>query len=100
MRLVAASLAGLVFGAGLAIADMTNPAKVQNFLDVLGSWDPSLAFVMGTALAVAAVGFAAARQRPAPPTPPPSPTPPSKPSRSKSPSSPPSTASPSAVDSP
>jgi uncharacterized membrane protein YedE/YeeE len=66
MRLVAAVLAGFAFGAGLAIADMTNPAKVQNFLDLLGSWDPSLAFVMGTALAVAAVGFAAARRRPAP----------------------------------
>ena len=66
MRLVAASLAGLVFGAGLAIADITNPAKVQNFLDLLGSWDPSLAFVMGVGLAVAAVGFAVARRRPAP----------------------------------
>jgi hypothetical protein len=66
MRLVAALLAGFVFGAGLAVADMTNPAKVQNFLDFLGSWDPSLALVMGGAVAVAAVGFAAARQRPMP----------------------------------
>jgi len=66
MRLGAALLTGFVFGAGLAIADMTNPAKVQNFLDLLGSWDPSLAFVMGVALAVAAVGFAAARRRSAP----------------------------------
>ena len=66
MRLLAASLAGFVFGAGLAAADMTNPAKVQNFLDFLGSWDPSLAFVMGVALAVAAAGFAAARRRQAP----------------------------------
>jgi uncharacterized membrane protein YedE/YeeE len=66
MRLAAALLSGFVFGAGLAMADMTNPAKVQNFLDGLGSWDPSLAFVMGVALAVAAVGFAVARRRPAP----------------------------------
>jgi uncharacterized membrane protein YedE/YeeE len=66
MRIVVALLAGVAFGAGLALSDMTNPAKVQNFLDFFGSWDPSLAFVMGAALAVAAVGFAAARKRPAP----------------------------------
>jgi uncharacterized membrane protein YedE/YeeE len=66
MRLFAALLAGFLFGAGLAFADMTNPAKVQSFLDFLGSWDPSLALVMGVGLAVAAVGFAAARRRPAP----------------------------------
>ena len=66
MTLAASLLAGVLFGAGLAVSQMTNPAKVQNFLDVLGSWDPSLAFVMGVALAVAAVGFAAARRRPAP----------------------------------
>jgi uncharacterized membrane protein YedE/YeeE len=66
MRLVSALLTGLIFGAGLAVSDMTNPAKVQNFLDFLGSWDPSLAFVMGGALAVAAVGFAATRRRGAP----------------------------------
>jgi uncharacterized membrane protein YedE/YeeE len=66
MRLFTALLAGFLFGAGLAFADMTNPAKVQNFLDFLGSWDPSLAFVMGVGLAVAAVGFAATRRRPAP----------------------------------
>jgi uncharacterized membrane protein YedE/YeeE len=66
MRLFAALLAGFLFGAGLAFADMTNPAKVQSFLDFLGSWDPSLALVMGAGLAVAAVGFAAARRRPAP----------------------------------
>ena len=66
MRILVALLAGITFGAGLAVADMTNPAKVQNFLDFFGSWDPSLAFVMGVGLAVAAVGFAAARKRPAP----------------------------------
>lgn len=66
MRLAIALLAGFAFGAGLALADMTNPAKVQNFLDFFGSWDPSLAFVMGAGLALAAVGFAAARRRSAP----------------------------------
>jgi len=57
---------GLLFGAGLALSDMTNPAKVQNFLDVFGSWDPSLAFVMGGALAVSALGYQVARRRDAP----------------------------------
>jgi uncharacterized membrane protein YedE/YeeE len=60
---LAALTAGIVFGAGLALADMTNPAKVQNFLDFLGSWDPSLAFVMGSALVVSALGTRAARRR-------------------------------------
>ena len=45
-----ALLAGLVFGLGLAISGMVNPAKVLAFLDVAGDWDPSLAFVMGGAL--------------------------------------------------
>ena len=67
MRTAWAALAsGVVFGAGLALADMTNPAKVQNFLDVLGSWDPSLAFVMGTALVTSALGYRVARRRGAP----------------------------------
>ena len=43
---------GLVFGLGLIVAQMTNPAKVLAFLDVTGAWDPSLAFVMGSALLV------------------------------------------------
>lgn len=55
---IAASLAaGLLFGIGLILSGMADPAKVQNFLDVAGSWDPSLAFVMGGAIAVAAPGF-------------------------------------------
>jgi hypothetical protein len=58
--------AGLLFGAGLAVADMTNPAKVQNFLDVFGRWDPSLALVMGGALAVSALGNLWARRRTSP----------------------------------
>lgn len=45
-----AGLAGLVFGAGLALSDMINPARVLGFLDVLGDWDPTLAFVMAGAL--------------------------------------------------
>ena len=52
-----ALVAGTVFGLGLAVADMTNPAKVQNFLDWLGHFDPSLAFVMGSALAASALGY-------------------------------------------
>ena len=49
--------AGLTFGLGLVISQMVNPAKVLAFLDVFGNWDPSLAFVMGGALAVTAVGY-------------------------------------------
>jgi len=50
-------LSGLVFGIGLIISGMSNPAKVINFLDIAGSWDPSLAFVMLGAIPVAFVGF-------------------------------------------
>lgn len=57
MQVVSALLAGLVFGIGLIVSGMINPQKVQNFLDVFGAWDPSLAFVMGGAIAVAAPGF-------------------------------------------
>lgn len=60
---LAALTAGIVFGAGLALADMTNPAKVQNFLDLFGDWDPSLAFVMGGALATTALGYPWVRRR-------------------------------------
>ena len=61
-----ALLAGLVFGVGLYISQMVNPAKVLGFLDVAGNWDPSLAVVMGGALAVTALGNAFARAQPAP----------------------------------
>jgi len=54
---------GTLFGAGLAVSQMTNPAKVIAFLDVAGSWDPSLAFVMGVAVLVSAVAFQIARIR-------------------------------------
>lgn len=48
---------GLLFGAGLVVSGMANPAKVLNFLDLFGTWDPSLAFVMGGAVLTAAVGY-------------------------------------------
>jgi uncharacterized membrane protein YedE/YeeE len=62
-RLFSALLAGVLFGAGLAVSGMMNPAKVLNFLDLAGSWDPSLALVMGAALAVAAPAFRVAVRR-------------------------------------
>ncbi|MEX0591689.1 MAG: DUF6691 family protein, partial [Xanthobacteraceae bacterium] len=54
---------GLIFGIGLVISGMTQPTKVLGFLDVFGAWDPTLAFVMGGALIVAAPGFYFARRR-------------------------------------
>jgi uncharacterized membrane protein YedE/YeeE len=63
MTLLASLLAGLVFGIGLIVSGMANPAKVLGFLDIGGSWDPSLAFVMVGAIAVGAVAFALARKR-------------------------------------
>ena len=65
-RIAVALAAGLLFGLGLTVSGMVNPAKVLGFLDVAGEWDPSLAFVMGCAIPVAAVGFAVARRRRAP----------------------------------
>lgn len=54
---------GLLFGWGLIISGMTDPAKVVGFLDLAGSWDPSLAFVMGGAIAVGVVAFGLAKKR-------------------------------------
>ncbi len=54
---------GLVFGMGLLLSGMTDPMKVLGFLDLFGSWDPSLAFVMCGAIAVAFLPFALARKR-------------------------------------
>jgi uncharacterized membrane protein YedE/YeeE len=54
---------GLLFGLGLLLSGMTDPAKVLGFLDLFGTWDPSLAFVMGGAIAVGFFAFALARQR-------------------------------------
>ena len=56
-------VAGLIFGLGLILAGMANPAKVLGFLDLAGAWDPSLALVMGGAIAVAAIAFALASKR-------------------------------------
>ena len=56
-------IAGAIFGAGLAVSGMMNPAKVLGFLDIAGNWDPTLAFVMGGALLVAAPGFLLLRKR-------------------------------------
>ena len=57
MRLATSLIAGLIFGLGLIISGMVNPAKVQNFLDLFGSCDPSLAFVMAAAVAVTFLGY-------------------------------------------
>ena len=54
---------GLLFGLGLLLSGMTDPAKVLGFLDLFGIWDPSLAFVMGGAIAVGFFAFALARKR-------------------------------------
>ncbi|HEY0504286.1 MAG TPA: DUF6691 family protein [Lysobacter sp.] len=62
-RIVHGAIAGALFGLGLAISGMTNPDKVLNFLDLAGQWDPSLALVMGAALAVSVPGFAWLRRR-------------------------------------
>jgi len=63
MHIVSAFIVGLVFGIGLIVAGMTNPAKVQGFLDLAGHWDPSLAFVMGGAILVGLVAFRFAGRR-------------------------------------
>ena len=63
MILLFSFIAGLVFGLGLIVSDMANPAKVLGFLDLAGSWDPSLALVMAGAVAVGATAFAFVGQR-------------------------------------
>lgn len=55
-------LVGLIFGAGLALSDMVNPARVLAFLDLFGDWDPTLAFVMGSALVPSAIAYAVVRR--------------------------------------
>ena len=57
MRILSTLIAGLIFGTGLILSGMANPIKVQNFLDFFGSWDPSLALVMGGAILVTMPGF-------------------------------------------
>ena len=63
MAALFALLAGLLFGLGLIVSGMANPAKVLGFLDLAGSWDPSLAFVMGGAIAIGVPVFLIARRR-------------------------------------
>lgn len=65
-RLIIALIIGSIFGTGLAIAGMLNPSKVVGFLDVFGDWDPSLAFVMGGAVLVNAIGHRFVMKRKAP----------------------------------
>ena len=62
-RAVSAFAVGLLFGLGLIVSGMANPAKVLAFLDVTGRWDPSLALVMAGAVTVSAVGYRVARRR-------------------------------------
>ena len=57
MRLFVTYLIGLVFGVGISISGMANPAKVLNFFDIAGTWDPSLIFVMGGALVTTFIGY-------------------------------------------
>ncbi len=57
MRLLFGFISGLIFGIGLILSGMANPAKVLNFLDIFGPWDPSLAFVMGGASLTAFIGY-------------------------------------------
>lgn len=66
VRIIVAGLIGLVFGAGIVISGMGNPAKVLNFFDIFGTWDPSLMLVMGSALAVTFVGYRFVLKRPTP----------------------------------
>ena len=56
-NLISALSAGAIFGLGIAISGMGDPSKVLNFFDVLGTWDPSLAFVMGGAFITTAIGY-------------------------------------------
>ncbi len=57
MTLIFSLLAGVIFGVGLTLSDMVNPARVLNFLDVAGNWDPTLMFVMAGGLAVTTLGY-------------------------------------------
>jgi uncharacterized protein len=65
-RMFVALFAGALFGLGLAVSGMVNPAKIIGFLDVAGNWDPTLAFVMGGALLVTIPAFRLILKRPRP----------------------------------
>jgi uncharacterized membrane protein YedE/YeeE len=66
MRNLVTIFTGLIFGIGLIMSGMTNPAKVQNFLDLFGTWDPSLALVMGGAILITMPGFWLVQKRQTP----------------------------------
>ena len=66
MRLISTYLIGLLFGLGIVVSGMVNPAKVLNFFDVAGTWDPSLIFVMGGALITTFIGYRFVLRREAP----------------------------------
>ena len=66
MHVFSTLFAGLLFGVGLILSGMANPTKVQNFLDLFGTWDPSLAFVMGGAIMVTMPGFWLVQKRTTP----------------------------------
>lgn len=66
MRLISSLVTGLLFGLGLIISGMANPQKVLNFLDLFGSWDPSLIFVMAGAIGVTLPGYALLKMRTTP----------------------------------
>lgn len=66
MRVFLTFLTGALFGTGIAMSGMANPAKVINFFDIAGTWDPSLAFVMGGAVIVTFIGYRLVLKRPAP----------------------------------
>ena len=61
--ILSAFASGLLFGLGLIVSQMVNPAKVLGFLDIFGNWDPSLALVMGGAVAVSSLGYLVAKRR-------------------------------------
>jgi uncharacterized membrane protein YedE/YeeE len=65
-RIIASLVSGLIFGLGLIVSGMVNPAKVLGFLDIAGDWDPSLAFVMGGAVVVTFLGFKLLGTKPRP----------------------------------
>ncbi len=64
MQVLMAFITGLIFGLGLILSGMTDPAKVIGFLDIAGAWNPSLAFVMGGAILITAIAFHFAKTRP------------------------------------
>ncbi len=66
MRNLLTFLTGIIFGTGISISGMANPAKVINFFDITGAWDPSLAFVMGGALIVTFIGYRWVLRKPQP----------------------------------